>query len=111
VKPAAGAVFATCVVLKDNVGSAPPGLAVGRPTVARVGGIFVAEGVKVGAARAVIVCWAEICAMAVPSAAVLMALISTVGAAVAPTLHAVNISVVVSRKIVISFLIIGSFSL
>src|SRR5512134_625469 len=104
VKPAMGVVLG--VVLKDRVGRAPeapavaavvPAPVVGNAEVASARAVFVGGGVLEGAARAVWVSCAEICPMAVATAAVLIALISTVGAGVAPTLHAASISVVISN--------------
>ena len=98
VNPAMGVVPG--VVLKDNVGSAPPvgeAPAVGRATVASERGVSVGGGVFVGAARAVCVSCAEICPIAVATAAVLIALTSTVGAGVAPILQAASVSVAASK--------------
>src|SRR5688500_19595529 len=105
VNPASGVVLgALGVVLKDNVGSAPETLpvgearaaAVGRATVESERGVSVGGGVLVGAARADWVSCAEICPMAVATAAVLIAFTSTVGAGVAPVVQADSDSVAAS---------------
>ena len=91
----------TGVELNDNVGnvtavgSAPEDVgnaSVGRATIASVG-----TDVEVGAARAVWVNCRENCATVVPTIAVLTALISSVGAGVAPGLHDASNSAVVNR--------------
>ena len=94
------------VVLKESVGRVPaaPGTpavgdapAVGNAEVTNGSGVVVGGVVLVGAARAVCVSCAEICPIAVATAAVLIALTSTVGAGVAPTLQAVRVRLAVSR--------------
>src|SRR4026209_1418224 len=102
VNPAKGVLFGSGVELKDSVGSAPPATAVpaaaaGNANVAR--GVDVSVGIEVaeGAARAVSVSCADICPMAVVTAAVLIALTSTSGAGVAPMLQAASVRAAVSK--------------
>src|SRR5215208_2244206 len=105
VNPARGVLFVSGVELKDTVGSAPPGsavpaAAVGNANVAR--GMVVSVGIGVadgGAARAVSVSCADICPMAVATAAVLIALTSTSGAGVAPILQAASVRAAVMRMV------------
>jgi hypothetical protein len=91
VKPASG------VVLNETVGRAPDVVAAGLPTPtvvkAREGSgtaVLVELGVEVGAASAVWVNCTDSCPIAVSTAAVLIALTSTVGAGAAPILQAVS---------------------
>src|SRR6185295_7009386 len=83
---ASGVNPATGVVLKDKVGSAPA-FAVGNAKVGRGTRVSVGSGVGDGAASAVSVSCADNCPIAVATAAVLIALTSTVGTSVAPMLH------------------------
>src|SRR5829696_3655150 len=92
VKPARGVVPASGVVLNDKVGRAPATVGEPAASVDRETAVIVAVGevVNVGAARAVCVNCRESCAMAVETAAVLIAFTSTVGAGVAPSVQDVS---------------------
>ena len=103
VNPARGVLFGSAVELKDRVGNAPPETAVPAAAVGNANvdrgmdvsvGIGVADG---GAARAVSVSCADICPMAVATAAVLMALTSISGAGVAPMLQAASVRAAASK--------------
>ena len=80
------------VLLNDTVGRAPDVVATGLPPtgVVRETAVLVGMAVADGAARAVWVNCAESCPMAVATAAVLIALTSTVGAGGAPAVHEVS---------------------
>ena len=93
VKPGSEVPAATGVLLKETVGNVPDvvgaaPVVVASPNVGREAGVSV--GSAEGAARAVCVNCAESCPIAVATAAVLIALTSTVGAGAAPTVQADN---------------------